>query len=132
MPKGAPVWHLHESLERLRRLANGYERVCFGSSGGYSTIGTDRWKRRISDAFDAVADDRGRVPWIHMLRGMNLSGRQYPFASVDSANAARNHAGSHRQRARPITAIVSELDARQGPARWARVGSQTTITEATA
>lgn len=40
LPKGAPVWHLHESLDRLQRLAAGYERVCFGSSGSYAQIGT--------------------------------------------------------------------------------------------
>lgn len=127
LPKGAPVWHLHESLERLRRLCAGYERVCFGSSGEYAVIGTDQWHRRVSSAFDTVADERGRVPWIHMLRGMKLAGSHYPFASLDSANIARNHKGSWRQRARPVTAMVAEADAHQTPALWHRVGEQGTL-----
>lgn len=124
LPKGAPVWHMHESLERLKRLTNGYERVCFGSSGEYAQLGTDRWHRRISQAFDAIADGDGRVPWIHMLRGMAQTGGPYPFASVDSASAARNSAGSWRQRPRPIALMVAEADAIQCPARWQRVGAQ--------
>ncbi len=124
LPKGAPVWHMHEHLERLRRLAAGYERVCVGSSSDFAQIGTDRWHRRISEAFDVLADECGRVPWIHMLRGMRLGGSHYPFASVDSANAARNHSGSWRRRARPIKAIVAEADARQCPARWQHTAMQ--------
>ncbi len=128
LPKGAPVWHLHETLDRLRRLADGYERVCFGSSGGYATVGTDQWHRRISEAFDAVADDAGRVPWIHMLRGMDQAGGPYPFASVDSTNAARNHAGSSKRLPRPISVMVAEMDAVQCPGRWNHVGTQLEVT----
>lgn len=128
LPRGAPVWHLHESLERLQRLACGYERVCFGSSGAYREVGTSQWHRRVSEAFDAIADPGGRVPWIHMLRGLALAGSHYPFASADSTNAARNHAGSWRRAPRPITAIISEIDSRQCPARWTRVGVQERIT----
>src|SRR4029077_10074458 len=97
LPKGTPVWHLHESLDRLRRLAHGYERVCFGSSGRYAQVGSHSWRLRIAEALDTISDDRGRVPWIHMLRGLDLAGSHYPFASADSTNAARNHAGSWRR-----------------------------------
>ena len=127
MPKGAPVWHLHESLERLRRLAHGYERVCFGSSGAYRDIGTDNWRRRVSDAFDVIADNDGRVPWVHMLRGLRMAGSHFPFASADSTNAGRNHSGSWRQRPRLIGAMVAETDSRQCPARWVRTGVQERI-----
>lgn len=58
---GAPVWHLHESLDRLRRLVDEWPRVCFGSSGAYSQPGSDSWHRRVSDAFSAIAPS-GRVP----------------------------------------------------------------------
>jgi hypothetical protein len=129
LPKGAPVWHLHESFDRLRRLAHGYERVCFGSSGAYADLGTDQWHRRVSEAFDVIADERGRVPWVHMLRGLNLAGSHYPFASADSTNAARNHAGSWRQRPKALTQIVAETDARQCPGRWKHVGTQQTLEE---
>lgn len=127
MRKAAPVWHLHESIERLQSLTNEFERVCFGSSGAYREIGTDRWHRRISEAFDAISDPSGRVPWIHMLRGLDLAGSHYPFASADSTNVARNHAGSHRQRPFSIAAKAAEVDSRQCPARWARVGTQERI-----
>jgi len=30
------------------------------------------------------------LPWIHMLRGLSLSGDKWPFASADSVNVARN------------------------------------------
>lgn len=117
---GAPVWHLHEPLERLKSLAARFERVCFGSSGLYATVGTPGWRRRVSDAFGAIADPTGRVPWVHMLRGLALAGDIYPFASADSTNVARNFKGSHRQAPRPIAAMVAEIDAKQCPARWTR------------
>ncbi len=118
--KSAPVWHLHESLDRLRRLAYGYEKVCFGSSGAYRTPGSAQWCQRVDEAFNVVADDRGRVPWVHMLRGMAMAGRHWPFASVDSTNATRNHAGSAERDARPVAEMVAEMDSRQCPARWHR------------
>lgn len=118
LPKGAPVWHMHESLDRLRRLCHGYERVCIGSSGQYATVGDDRWHRRMHDAMDAVCGN-GPVPvWLHMLRGSALAGSDYPLASVDSTNVARNHAGSHRMRRRSARQMAQEIDARQCPARW--------------
>ncbi len=120
MPKGgAPVWHLHESLDRLRYLSIGYERVCFGSSGQYAVVGTDKWHRRVSEAFDAIADD-GRVPWIHMLRGMALSGSHYPFASVDSTDVAQNH----NRESNTALAMADRWDGKQCPARWHHTGVQ--------
>jgi hypothetical protein len=91
LPKGAPVWHMHESIERLRRLCHGYARVCIGSSGAFATVGDDRWHRRMEEAMNAICAS-GSVPtWLHMLRGMSLSGHHYPFASVDSTDVAVNH-----------------------------------------
>jgi len=37
---GVPVWHLHESLKRLRRLCESFSRVALGSSGDFATVGT--------------------------------------------------------------------------------------------
>lgn len=110
----APVWHLHESLDRLKRLCHTYGRVCFGSSGQYRTVGTDRWHRRVTEAFNAIASPAGRVPWIHMLRGMSLSGSQYPFASVDSTDIARNHS----QRAWTVEGRARYWDSQNNPGRW--------------
>jgi hypothetical protein len=90
----APVWHLHEGFDRLARLCDGFPRVCFGSSGQYGRPGTDAWRNRIDDAWDMV-EKTGRRPWIHMLRAMHeASIGGWPFASADSTNVARNHAGS--------------------------------------
>lgn len=110
----APVWHLHESLNRLEKLCASYRRVCFGSSGEYATIGTSAWHRRVSAAFDRIADPSGRVPWIHMLRGMGLSGSEYPFASVDSTDVARNH----NRPQNTALSLANRWDAIQNPARW--------------
>lgn len=109
-----PVWHLHESTRRLARLVDLYGRVCFGSSGHYSTIGTEAWRRRVTDAFDAIADPSGGVPWVHMLRGMNLAGSEFPFASVDSTDVARNH----NRPQNGARAMADRWDAIQCPSRW--------------
>lgn len=116
--QGAPVWHLHEPIERLVRLCDEWPfRVCFGSSGIYRTIGTVAWHSRVSEAFDAVADDVGRVPPIHMLRGMSMSGRHYPFASADSTDIAQNHARPQNTAAK----MAARWDSMQCPPRWVRV-----------
>lgn len=75
----APVWHLHESLDRLARLSDGYPRICFGSSGAYASPGTAAWRGRIDAAWDALAKT-GRRPWVHMLRAMSEAGAgPWPF-----------------------------------------------------
>lgn len=116
MGQGVPVWHLHESINRLCSLVGYYGRVCFGSSGQYATIGSEAWRRRVNEAFDAIADPSGRVPWVHMLRGMAMAGQEFPFASVDSTDIARNHnrPGNTARR------MAERWDAMQCPARWTR------------
>lgn len=109
-----PVWHLHESLGRLERLTATFGRVCFGSSGTYASVGTDVWRRRMDEAFHAISDPSGRVPWTHMLRGMSLSGQEFPFASVDSTDVARNHYLPHND---PV-AMAERWDALQCPHTW--------------
>jgi hypothetical protein len=120
--RGAPVWHMHESLDRLEYLVWTWPLVCIGSSGDYSTLGTPRWRARMAEAMDVACDERG-VPRtrLHMLRGIAYAGGQYPFYSADSTNIARNHAGSHRQRPRSVRLHADEIDARQTPARWHRI-----------
>lgn len=127
LAQAAPVWHLHESLERLERLAYVYPRVCFGSSGAYARVGTPAWHRRIAEALDAVADEDGRVPNIHMLRGMSLAGGPYPFASADSTDVAQNH---NRPQNTP-GAMAARWDALQTPARWRNPGTQLELKEDT-
>jgi hypothetical protein len=88
---GSPVWHLHEPLDRLRQLTDRWHLVCLGSSGEFAQVGTERWERRINQAFGAVCSGRF-VPRLHGLRMLSMAGKGFPFASVDSTDIARNHA----------------------------------------
>jgi hypothetical protein len=111
----APVWHLDEPLERLRWLCSRFDRVCFGSSDVYANIASVAWRRRVGEAFDAIANpETGRVPWIHMLRGMSRAGDVFPFASLDSTDVARNHNRPHNTAAR----MAERWDAIQCPPTW--------------
>lgn len=111
--RGSPVWHLHEPIDRLKRLVDTWPRVCFGSSGEYADPTSYRWRCRIDEAFNAICDDLPSV-WIHMLRAMKQACEgPWPFASADSTNTARNH---HRH-ASPL-AIAAYWDGIQPPPRW--------------
>lgn len=94
LPKwfGAPVWHMHESLERLDRLSKDYHRVCIGSSAEYSTVGNKIWWTRIHQAMTVVCDSFGRPKIkLHGLRMLNPKiFTKLPFASADSTNIGRN------------------------------------------
>jgi len=89
---GAPVWHMHESLDRLNRLAATYLRVCIGSSGQYATVGSGAWWMRIDQAMRVVCDCQGRpLVKMHGLRMLNPKVfTRLPFASADSTNIGRN------------------------------------------
>jgi len=89
---GAPVWHMHESLDRLERMAATYLRVCLGSSGQYATVGSDVWWARIDQAMCVVCDYQGRpLVKMHGLRMLNPKVfTRLPFASADSTNIGRN------------------------------------------
>lgn len=116
--RGAPVWHMHESLDRLLWLCQQWQRVCVGSSGLYAQVGAPSWHRRMHEAMDALCGN-GPVPvWLHMLRGLDLAGGEYPFASADSTNIARNHAGSHRRQRQDARRMADRIDGVQCPGRW--------------
>ena len=89
---GAPVWHMHESLDRLERLATVYPRVCLGSSGQYATVGNAEWWARIDQTMRVVCDSKGRpLVKLHGLRMLNPKVfTRLPFTSADSTNIARN------------------------------------------
>jgi hypothetical protein len=113
--RGAPVWHMHESLSRLTELVREWPKVCIGSSAAYAVIGTPQWHRRMEAAMNAVFSlPLAYTPWLHMLRGMALSESQYPFASVDSTDVARNH-NRPQNTARKL---ADRWDSRQCPPRW--------------
>lgn len=89
---GVPVWHLHESLDRLKRLASEWRTVAFGSSGQWRSPGTESWWKRMGSAMEAVCDEHGRpICRLHGLRMLNPEiFQRLPFASADSTNATVN------------------------------------------
>jgi hypothetical protein len=89
---GVPVWHMHESLDRLRLLCGRYRTVALGSSGEWPNPGTENWWRRMSDAMQFICDEHGRPPCkLHGLRMMNPEVFTHlPLASADSTNCAQN------------------------------------------
>jgi hypothetical protein len=130
LPKwfGAPVWHMHESLGRLLRLAMDYPRVCIGSSGDFATVGNKLWWGRISQAMGRICDDRGRpLCKLHGLRMLNPEVfSRLPFASADSTNIGRNIGidsawkGTYAPPTKEMRAQVmrSRIEAYNAPARW--------------
>jgi hypothetical protein len=127
---GAPVWHLHESLERLERLAFAYPRICLGSSGEFATVGDSRWYARMAEAMDVLCDRDGRpICKIHGLRMLNPDVfTRFPFASVDSTNIGRNIGidsawrGTYTPASKEARAQVmrERIEAHQSPIFWQR------------
>lgn len=89
---GSPVWHMHESIERLERLAQEWPRICIGSSGQFATVGDARWWRRMGEAMNAITDKQGLpVAKLHGLRMLNPDVfSRLPLSSADSTNIAQN------------------------------------------
>lgn len=89
---GVPVWHLHESLERLARLRDEWPRIALGSSGEFSDPGSARWWSRMSEAMPVVCDSLGRARVkLHGLRMLDSTIKSsIPLASGDSCYVALN------------------------------------------
>ena len=88
----AVVWHMHESIDRLCRLAARWPRVALGSSGEFATVGNDAWWNRTAEAMNAICDSRGHpICKLHGLRMLNPEVfTRLPFASADSTNIGQN------------------------------------------
>lgn len=110
---GAPVWHMAMSFDYLSFLTDNFGKVCFGSSGEYWNVGSDSWCRRADAAFNHLAKYR-HMPWIHMLRGLSLVGKRWPFASADSVNVARNF----KDKPQCPELMARKIDAIQCPITW--------------
>lgn len=115
--RGAPVWHTGEPLDRLYRLCDEWPRVCVGSTDDHWQVLGDPWRARMDDAFNGLAQRHRRLPWLHMLRGMQLATEAYPFASLDSTDVARNH----NRPQNTARAMADRWDAAQCPARWSNL-----------
>lgn len=133
-PYAVPVWHLHESINRLVTLATKWPRVAFGSSGKYAQIGTLAWEARMREAFDAICDAEGQpVTKLHGLRMLDPQVFQrFPFASCDSTNTDRNvgldgkWGGPNAPAGKAARGIVlaGRIEAQQSAARWEPLAHQ--------
>jgi hypothetical protein len=137
---GVPVWHMHEGVERLARLASDWPRVALGSSGEYAVVGDAKWWRRMNEAMDAVCDEDGRpLTKLHGLRMLDPEVfSRLPFASADSTNVARNIGidsawrGTYPPASKAWRAQVmcSRIEAKQSAPRWVRQMQQASLLEA--
>lgn len=90
--RGVPVWHMHESFERLDRLCREWPTVALGSSGEWSQPNSKAWWIRMNQAMLAICDRQGRPPArLHGLRMLNTRVfSRLPLSSADSTNASVN------------------------------------------
>lgn len=132
---GIPVWHLHEDVERLRYLvrcaqAHVYPMVALGSSGQWSTPGTDDWWVRMGEAMEVACDEEGRpLCKLHGLRMLSPTIFSHlPLASADSCNIARNIGLDNKWTGTypPMTAaqralvLAERIELHASAARWSR------------
>lgn len=132
---GVPVWHMHESLDRLERLASDWPRIAIGSSAEYSIIGTTRWWARIHSAMKVICDQDGRpMTRVHGLRMLNPKiFAKLPFSSADSTNIARNVGvdkawhGTYLPPSKEVRAMVmrSRIEAHNAPISWKETTNET-------
>ncbi len=135
---GVPVWHFHESLERLACLATDWPRVALGSSGRYATIGTPKWWSRMQQIMETVCDANGKpkvkLHGLRMLRPVIC--KHLPLASADSAGVSRgvgttNWGGCYRQASAVVKAqvLLDSYESAQSAAVWAGVPAQEELFE---
>lgn len=125
--RGVPVWHMHESLPRLRRLCEEWDVVAFGSSGTYRTPGAAVWWQRINEAMPWACDEHGRpLAKLHGLRMLSPKiFTKLPFSSADSTNAAVNSGAVARYgmyppptRAQRAAVIADRIEAHNSAPVW--------------
>lgn len=130
---GVPVWHLHESLDRLAALCDEWPTVAFGSSGQWATPGTQGWWNRMSEAMDAICDEHGRpAAKLHGLRMLDPAIFSHlPLASADSTNAAVNCGSLSRfgsytppTAAQRAAVIAERIEAHNSAPTWAGMPRQ--------
>jgi hypothetical protein len=89
---GVPIWHLHESLDRLLRLSRSFIRIALGSSGRYRTPGSLLWWDRMFQVMELLCDEQG-YPTVK-LHGLRMLApdilEHLPLASADSTTVCRN------------------------------------------
>lgn len=129
---GVPVWHLHESLDRLDRLVSEWRTVALGSSGQWATPGTTEWWARMAVAMAVACDELGRPrARLHGLRMLNPKVFSLlPLASADSTNATMNCGAKERfgmylppTSAQRAAVIAERIEVNNSAATWAVAGA---------
>lgn len=130
---GVPVWHLHESLERLARLCAEWRVVALGSSGRWANPGSGAWWERMNEAMNVACDASGRPhARLHGLRMLDPEiFTRLPLSSADSTNAAVNSGSVMRfGMYKPPTSsqraevIAERIEAHNSSALWQRPDTQ--------
>lgn len=133
----APVWHMHESLERLQYLIDHNQRICLGSSGQWSRPGSEGWWRRMAEAMSVACDEHGKPKRkLHGLRMLDPAiFTRLPLASADSTNAVRNSSSFSRfgQYVPPSAStrmgiIAERIERHQSAAIWEPLTEQGVLT----
>lgn len=111
---GAPVWHLHLSLDYLLELVDSWPRVCLGSSGQFWQVRSPAWCGRMDEVFNTMAKRSRFMPNLHGLRMLSLGGAEWPLSSADSTNVAQNF----KTTGITAEAAAARIDVAQTPVRW--------------
>lgn len=109
------VWHMALPLSWLAELIDTYPRIAFGSSGQYWKVNSPEWQERADQAWSLIERTNNR-PWVHMMRGLKLADKRWPFASADSTNVARNFKNKGKEKC--PKQMVEIIDAKQTPLRF--------------
>lgn len=130
---GVPVWHMHESIDRLKRLSK-LPRIAFGGSCQYKIIGNRAWWDRCNQAFEAICDENGypktKVHGLRMLSPKVFT--KIPLASADSTALARNvgmdtsWSGRYQPPTKEARAMIlrQRIEILQAAERWEKVDIQ--------
>lgn len=125
--KSAAVWHINESISRLKWLAEEYPRVCIGSSGEFDVTKPEAFLQRAHEAIGAICNDRGQpITRLHGLRCLNPElFAHLPLTGADSTMVARNIGidsawrGTYQPRSKETraTILVERIEAHNGACR---------------
>lgn len=128
------VWHMNMPIEYLLELIDaGWGYICFGSAGEYWQVGADAWRDRAYEAFNCIVLTFQEIPWVHMLRGLNMRGQEFPFASGDSTNVGMNYRRNFAPAPKGCAEIMArEIDGTQCPLKWEIRATQRSLLDAVA
>lgn len=122
--QAAAVWHINESLDRLRWLASEWPRVAIGSSGEFDVTKQDAFLQRAHEAIAAITNAHGQpITRLHGLRCLNPDlFAHLPLAGADSTMVARNIGldsawkGTYQPRSKETRAsiLVERIEAHNG------------------